>query len=62
MAEMPPEELIQINLDPPDKDWMDPSIDFEARRGTWSYAGAAKNLRYMNYPNPRDWSPVDDDW
>ncbi len=41
---------------------MDPSVDFEARRGTWSYPGAAKNLRYMGYPNPREWSPTDDDW
>ncbi len=62
MAEIPAEELIQISLDPPKKDWMDPSIDFTARRGTWSYPGGKKNLKYMGYPNPREWSPMDDDW
>ena len=62
MTEKSPQELIQISLDPPRSDWMDPSIDFEARRGTWSYPGAAKNLKYMGFANPREWSPTDDDW
>jgi len=62
MSEKTPQELIQISLDPPRRDWMDPSVDFEARRGTWSYPGAAKNLKYMGFPNPREWSPTDDDW
>ncbi len=62
MSEKSPQELIQISLDPPKTDWMDPSIDFEARRGTWSYPAAAKNLKYMGFPNPREWSPADEDW
>lgn len=62
MSEKSPQELIQISLDPPKTDWMDPSIDFEARRGTWSYPAAAKNLKYMGFPNPREWSPTDEDW
>ena len=62
MSEKSPQELIQISLDPPKTDWMDPSLDFEARRGTWSYPAAAKNLKYMGFPNPREWSPTDDDW
>ena len=62
MAEKTPQELIQIDLAPPKTDWMDPSVDFEARRGTWSYPGGAKSLRYMNFPNPREWSPTDGDW
>jgi len=62
MSEKTPQELIQISLDPPRRDWMDPSVDFEARRGTWSYPGAAKNLKYMGFANPREWSPTDDDW
>ncbi len=56
------EELLQIDFKPPAKSWMDPHIDFEARRGSWSYPGAPKNLRYMGYPNPREWSPTDADW
>jgi Fe-S oxidoreductase len=56
------EQLLQIVYRPPARDWTDPAIDFEARRGTWSYPTAAKNLKYMGYPNPRDWSPADADW
>ncbi|HSL19542.1 MAG TPA: (Fe-S)-binding protein [Methylomirabilota bacterium] len=62
MSEKSPQELIQIDLDPPRSGWMDPSVDFESRRGTWSYPGVAKNLVYMGFPNPRDWSPTDEDW
>ena len=42
MAEKTPQELLQISLKPRTEDWMNPSIDFEARRGTWSYPGSAK--------------------
>ena len=62
MAEKSPQELIQIDLDPPNKNWMDPSVDFENRRGTWSYPGGEKSIEYMNFANPREWSPTDDDW
>ncbi len=62
MAEKTPQELLQISYAPPRKDWMDPSVDFEAHRGSWSYPGAAKNLEYLGFPNAREWSPVDDDW
>jgi len=58
----PPHELIPLDLVPPKGDWRDPTIDFDARRGTWSYPGAAKNLVYMGFPNPRAWSPTDGDW
>jgi Fe-S oxidoreductase len=58
----PPQELIQIDLTPPKTDWMDPHVDFESRRGSWSYPGAAKNLVYMGFANPRSWSPTDADW
>jgi Fe-S oxidoreductase len=60
--EKSPQELLQIGYKPPKRDWMDPSIDFEARKGSWSYPGAAKNLTYLGMPNARDWSPTDDDW
>ena len=62
MTEKTREELLNIDFRPPKTSWMDPHVDFAARRGSWSYPGAAKNLRYMGYPNPRDWSPIDADW
>jgi len=62
MAGKTKEEILKVDYTPPKRSWMDPKIDFEARRGTWSYPGAAKNLKYMGFPNPREWSPVDEDW
>jgi hypothetical protein len=62
MTTKTPEELLQITYRPPARDWRDPHLDFEARRGSWSYPGAAKNLKYMGFPNPREWSPTDADW
>jgi Fe-S oxidoreductase len=62
MPEKKRDELLQIDYTPPRRDWMDPAIDFAARKGTWSYPAAAKNLRYLGFPNPRDWSPTDEDW
>ncbi|MBD3855835.1 MAG: hypothetical protein IFK92_04755, partial [Acidobacteria bacterium] len=53
MAEKTPQELIQIDLTPPPRKWMNPAVDFEARRGTWSYPTAVKNLEYLGMPNPR---------
>ncbi|TAM46963.1 MAG: (Fe-S)-binding protein [Acidobacteria bacterium] len=62
MPEKTRDELVRIDYTPPRRDWSDPAIDFEARKGTWSYPAAAKNLRYLGFPNPRDWSPTDEDW
>jgi Fe-S oxidoreductase len=62
MTTKTPEELLQITYKPPARDWRDPHVDFEARRGSWSYPGAAKNLKYMGFPNAREWSPTDEDW
>ncbi len=62
MLDKSPEELLDIDWTPPARDWMDPHVDFEARRGTWSYPAAPKNLEYLGFPNPREWSPTDEDW
>jgi Fe-S oxidoreductase len=56
------EELAKVEFNPPDEQWMDTKVDFEKMRGSWSYPGAAKNLKYMGYPNPRQWSPAEEDW
>ena len=62
MAEKSPEQLLQIDVHPPKRSWLDPTVDFEAKRGCWSYPAAAKNLEYLGFPNPREWSPADEDW
>jgi len=56
-----PEELVQISFRPQKgNDWTDPHVDF--RKGTYCYSAAAKNLKALNLPNPRDWQPFDRDW
>ena len=55
-----PEELAKIDFTPPKTAWMDTPADFKP--GTWSYAGAPQNLKALGFPNPRSWSPADEDW
>ncbi len=54
------DQLITINYAPPQTSWMETPVDF--RPGTWSYSGVAKNLTYLDLPNPRSWQPGDVDW
>ncbi len=62
MAEAPPkpEELVQISYAPQRGDWRDTPVEFQ--KGTFCYSAAAKNLRYLDLPNPRDWQPYEKDW
>jgi ferredoxin len=60
MAEPTPEQLVQIDYAPPRAPW--PGAPAEFRKGTYSHAGAARNLKYLGLPNPRDWQPADADW
>ena len=61
MAKIPkPSELIQIDYKPPKKWWMDVPVEFKP--GTWSYPAKPKNLEILDMPNPREWSPTDEDW
>jgi Fe-S oxidoreductase len=55
-----PEALISPKLTPPETAWMDTPANF--RDGTYSYPTNPKNLRYLEMPNPREWSPAADDW
>jgi Fe-S oxidoreductase len=60
MATVPkPHELV-IDHKPPQTEWMDTPVAF--RPGTWCYPGKAKNLQAVGLPNPREWSPADEDW
>jgi len=55
-----PKQLAQVSFQRKSQGWMDAAVDF--RRGTWSYAGKPKALETVGLPNPREWSPTDEDW
>jgi len=57
-----PEELGKVDFTPPSRSWLDPTIDFEARKGSWCFPGADKNLKYLGYERKPEWSPMDADW
>jgi [DsrC]-trisulfide reductase subunit K len=54
------EDIVKVDYTPPKTGWMDTPVDF--RPGSWIYPGKAKHLEYLDLPNPREWSPTDDDW
>jgi Fe-S oxidoreductase len=62
MADTPkPDELAKIDHTPPVfRGWMDTPA--EIRPGIGCYGSKPKDLKYVDLPNPRDWSPFDDDW
>jgi Fe-S oxidoreductase len=63
LEKMPkPEDLLRSTdlRSMPEKPWMEQPADF--RDGTYSYPAAPKNLKYLGLPNPREWSPTDEDW
>ncbi len=55
-----PAELSKINYKPPRKEWMKTPVNF--KHGMYIYPAKAKNLKYLDMPNPREWSPTDKDW
>jgi Fe-S oxidoreductase len=60
MATVPkPHELV-IDHNPPQTGWMDTPVVF--RPGTWCYGAKSKNLIALDLPNPREWTPTDEDW
>jgi Fe-S oxidoreductase len=54
------EELSKLDYTPPETDWMDTPVDFKP--GTYCWGAKGKNLETLEFPNARDWSPVEDDW
>lgn len=61
MASTPkPEELLKISHKPPKTNWMDTPVQF--RPGTYCYAAKPADLKVLDLPNPRQWSPKDEDW
>ncbi|MFP5214020.1 MAG: sulfate reduction electron transfer complex DsrMKJOP subunit DsrK [Acidobacteriota bacterium] len=60
MAKVPkPNELV-FDYTMPQAPWMDTKPEFKP--GTWCYPGKAKNLEVLGLPNPREWTPTDEDW
>lgn len=55
-----PESLVQIELKPPTRDWMDPTVEF--RKGTWNYTAVPSTLDYLGLPNAGKWQPTDEEW
>src|SRR5215472_7434811 len=60
MASPRPEELVQIDYALPQGAWDETSATFKP--GTFSHAGHAKSIAYLDLPNPREWRPTDQDW
>jgi Fe-S oxidoreductase len=57
-----PEELARVRWEIPPRPWLDPAVDYEGRKGCWSYAATPKSLTHLGFPNARAWSPTDADW
>ena len=53
-------ELLKIDYNPSGKGWMDTPVEF--KHGNYCYPAASKNLKILDLPNPREWSPTDEDW
>jgi len=62
MAGVPkPEELTKIDMEStPPKGWMDTPVSF--RKGMYCHGAKGKNLKTLDFPNARDWSPAEEDW
>jgi Fe-S oxidoreductase len=56
-----PNELAgALGYTPPPTEWMDTPVHFKEH--TFCWGAKAKNLDVVEFPNARDWSPVEEDW
>jgi Fe-S oxidoreductase len=61
MTKLPaPESLLDFDYDVPPTSWMETPTEFE--QGRYCYGAKAKNLKVVDMPNARDWSPAEKDW
>ncbi len=60
MAAIPKAKDLVIDYTLPKTPWWDTPAVF--RQGNFAYPGKAKNLQAVGLPNPREWSPLDEDW
>jgi len=56
------EEVVEVDYTPPAEPWPQTKIDFKQKYGNWIYAAKPKALERVNFPNPREWAPDQDDW
>ena len=54
------EELANVDLDDVGQDWLKTPV--EIKPGSFIYPAKSKHLDYLGMANPRDWSPLDEDW
>jgi Fe-S oxidoreductase len=55
-----PEELVQIDYEPPRKDWLDPKVEF--RKGSFNYGSNPESSKYLDMPFVRPFDPREEDW
>ncbi len=55
-----PEELTKIDYTPPKTHWMDTPVNI--RPGMYCYGSRPSYLKEVDFPNPREWQPTEDDW
>jgi len=55
-----PAEISNIDYHPPATSWMDTPT--ELKPGTFCWGAKEKDLITLGLPNPRQWSPADEDW
>ena len=56
------DEVVKVDYTPPAEPWTKTTVNFKQKYGNWIYSSKAKALERLNFPNPREWSPEDDDW
>ena len=61
MAKLPkPEELSKIDYSLPKTGWMDTPVVI--KEGMFCHGSKPKSLEIVEFPNPREWRPMDADW
>jgi Fe-S oxidoreductase len=60
MAAIPKAKDLVIDHTLPKTPWWDTPVVF--RPGNFPYPGKVKNVEAVGMPNPREWSPLDEDW
>ena len=61
MSKLPkPAELAKVTYQPPATDWMDTPV--EIKPGMFCHGSKPKSLEIVEFPNPREWRPMDADW
>ena len=58
--ETKPDEVVSRISLTPEGEWTETPVEF--KKGHFCYGASAKSLSAVGFPNPRQWSPVDDNW